>query len=250
MTHAANGKRNENETFNEDSSQSDLVRNKTRAVESNNSVGEVSIQTHTRCAGNRHIGEETHSKSRQSRDSSSSSNKITLDFLNTLHVLDIGHAKIRHAVRRADAGATSFRDNRAVDRDDVSHGEESSQTSANLREEVRALAFLRLRRVSALLTPNVTIAISKSSCGGAYQLTCPEPSRRKYLPTALEATATLARCTKSLTAMLDTVIVTVEWFDAFQRQGVGERKVAKTGVTEREYTADGISRQVAWPGAG
>ena len=35
-----------------------------------------------------------------------------------------------------------------------------------------------------------------------------------------------------------------EWFDAFQRQGVGERKVAKTGVTDTdENTVDRISRQ-------
>jgi hypothetical protein len=150
LTHATDGKSDENETFDKDSGQSNLVRDKTGAVESNNGVGEVSIETHTRSAGNRHVGEETHSKSRQSRDSSGSSDKITLDFLNTLHVLDIGHAEIRHAFSRADAGATGFRDDRAVDRDDVSHGEESSQTSANLREEVGALAFLRLRRVSAL----------------------------------------------------------------------------------------------------
>lgn len=133
-------------------------------MKSNNSVSEVSIETHTRCAGNGHVGEETHSKSRQSRDSGSGSDKITLDFLNTLHVLDVCRTEIGHAFSRADAGATSFRDNRAVDRDDVSHSEESSQTSANLREEVGALAFLRLRRVSALLTSDV---ISKSSCGGA-----------------------------------------------------------------------------------
>ena len=136
LTHATNGERDKNETFNEDGRQSNLVRDKTRAVESNNSVSEVSVETHARCAGNGHVGEETHSKSRQSRDSGSGSDEITLDFLNTLHVLDVCRTEIGHAFSRADAGATSFRDNRAVDRDDVSHSEESSQASANLREEV------------------------------------------------------------------------------------------------------------------
>jgi hypothetical protein len=95
-------------------------------VESDNGVGKVSVQTHAWCTGNRHVGEETHGKSRQGGDGSSRSDKIAVDLLNTLHVFDVGHAEILHAFGRADASATSLTDDCGIDRDDVSHGEEGS----------------------------------------------------------------------------------------------------------------------------
>jgi hypothetical protein len=145
LTQTENRKPNEDKTFDKNGGESDLVRDQTGTVESNNSVGEVRVQPHTRRASNGHVGEETHSKGRQSRDGSSGSDQITPDFLNTLHVIGVGNAEVLHAFRRAHASATSFRDDSAVDRDDVGHGEESSQTSADFSEEVRALSLLRLR---------------------------------------------------------------------------------------------------------
>jgi hypothetical protein len=144
LTKTQNCERNENQSFNKDSRECNFVRDQTRTVVANDSVSKVCVESHARCACNRHVCEESHSKCRQSGDGSGGRNKIAFNNLNALHVLDIGGAKVFHAFRRTDTGATGLRDNGAVDRDDVSHGEEGGQTSANFREEVRTLAFLGL----------------------------------------------------------------------------------------------------------
>ena len=56
-------KTDENEALNEDGSKSDLVRNKTGTVITDDSVGEVGVKTHTRSETQRHVGEHTHAKS-------------------------------------------------------------------------------------------------------------------------------------------------------------------------------------------
>lgn len=55
-------------------------------MESNNRVGEVGVQTHTRRECNRHVGKQTHAEGGQSRDGGGCGNQVTLDFLNALHV--------------------------------------------------------------------------------------------------------------------------------------------------------------------
>lgn len=86
----------------------------------------------------------------------------------------------------------------------------------------------------------------------AHQLTCPEPSRRKYFPTALEATATLARCTNSLTPMLYNRTV-VETFDALNNNNktlLGCANSRKDQESQRRGQIEFLLVRVAWPGAG
>ena len=84
------------------------------------------------------------------------------------------------------------------------------------------------------------------------QLTCPEPSRRKYLPTALLATAALPRCTNSLTPMLYNRTV-VETFDASNNNKalLGCAKSRKDQEeSQRRGQIEFLLVKVAWPGAG
>lgn len=74
-----------------------------------NSVGEVGVQSHARSERNGHVGEQAHAKGSQGRDGSGRSDKVTLNDLYAQEVLFVGGTQVGHAVRRADAGTASVR---------------------------------------------------------------------------------------------------------------------------------------------
>lgn len=144
MSQSKYGKSNEDKSFQEDRGQRSLVWDVSGTVVSNDVVSEVSVQSHTRSDGNWHVGEESHSDTAQSRDGSSSSDKISVDLLNTEHIRRIAIAYIGRIGIVAFASTSRLGDDACVDRDDVCHGEEGSESSSDLREEVSTLSFLGL----------------------------------------------------------------------------------------------------------
>ena len=84
---------------------------RTGTVETNDSVGKVGVQTHSRSKGNGHVGEETHAEGSQGGDGSGSSDEITLDNCYAKEILFVGCAQVRHGVSRADAGTASISQN-------------------------------------------------------------------------------------------------------------------------------------------
>lgn len=154
---------NKHETLHEHGSEGNGVRDKTRSVESNNSVGKVRVETHTGCKsdgpifqisagertpglhhGNTHIGKETHAEGGQGRDCGSGGDEIAFDAVDTLQVGLVGGAQVRHALRRTDARSSRVGQDGRVDGDDVGHCEEGREAGADLCEEARALALSAL----------------------------------------------------------------------------------------------------------
>jgi hypothetical protein len=80
---------------------------RTGTVETNNRVGKVGVQTHSRSKGNGHVGEESHAEGCQSGDGSSGSDEVTLDDCFAEEVLVVGRAEVRHALRWANTGTAS-----------------------------------------------------------------------------------------------------------------------------------------------
>lgn len=100
-------------------------------------------RTHSWRKTNRHVREQAHTEASESRDGSSGGSKIAVDLLDAEQVFWIGVAKVCR-FRWTHACSTSLADDIGVDRDDVGHGEEGSQTGSNFREEERSFAFFRL----------------------------------------------------------------------------------------------------------
>jgi hypothetical protein len=87
------------------------VRKPTIAVEANNGVGKVSIETHARSESNRQIGEKAHAKRSQSSNRGCRRDQIPLDFLDALQVHQRAVGKtIVLAFSRANAVAATVRD--------------------------------------------------------------------------------------------------------------------------------------------
>ena len=145
LAESENGKSHKDEAFYKHGSESDLVRDQAGTVKSNDSVCKIGVETHARRTSNRHVGEEAHGEGGQSGDGGSGSDEIAADLLNALQVFSVVGAEIAHALGRTNTGTASFRDNSAVDRDNVGHGEEGGKAGADFREEVGTLAFLGLR---------------------------------------------------------------------------------------------------------
>lgn len=78
------------------------IERRTIAVKSNNSIGEVGVQTHARRKCNRHIGKQAHTEGSQSRDGGGRGDQVTLDFL---HALQVDQGRISEAVVFALRGA-------------------------------------------------------------------------------------------------------------------------------------------------
>lgn len=91
------------------------------------------------------VSQEAHEETGKGRDGGGGSDGITLDSLDTQGVLFVGVANGVCGAAIADAGTAGIRDNGGVDGDDVGHGEEGGQTTADLGEELRSLALLGLK---------------------------------------------------------------------------------------------------------
>ena len=87
------------------------VTRRTGTVETDDCVGKVGVQAHSRSKGNGHVGEKTHAEGSQGGDGSGGSDKITLDDCYAEEVLFVGGTQVRHGVSRADAGTASIRQN-------------------------------------------------------------------------------------------------------------------------------------------
>lgn len=96
------------------------------------------IQPHARSKRNRHICKQTHAESGQSGDCSRRGDKISLDTGYTDHIVCIAVAEVR-AIRRANTGTASLRNDSRIDRNDVGHGEECCQPGTNFGKEVGTL---------------------------------------------------------------------------------------------------------------
>jgi hypothetical protein len=88
----------------------------TIAVEANDRVSKVSIETHARSEGNGQIGKQAHAEGGKSRNSSCCCDQIPLDFLNALqiHQWAVSQTVVR-ALRRADAVAAAVGDDTRLD---------------------------------------------------------------------------------------------------------------------------------------
>lgn len=131
-------------SFDEYSRESSRVRDHAITTDSNNGVGEVCVQSHSRCKRDREVGEQTHAESRESGDGGSGGDDIAFDFLRAHSVLGIGCTEVLHIFLGAHAGSTGRRGDVAVDGYDVCHGEEGGETGADFSEEVAALPLERL----------------------------------------------------------------------------------------------------------
>lgn len=145
--------------------------------------------TWSQCDG--HVGKQTHAECCQRRNSSRCSDEIPIDLLNTEEVCWITVAKVR-AIWRADTGTSSLRDNSGIDRDDICHSKECRQTSSDLSEEVGTLSLSQLYICQSRLLKQ----------DQHWPLTAPDPSRRKYLPTKLRATAALVLCIQPIARLM------------------------------------------------
>ncbi|KAI6756507.1 hypothetical protein HG531_014122 [Fusarium graminearum] len=83
LTHAEEGKTKEDEALDKNGCKSKLIGDRTRATGTDDSIGEIRIQAHSRSETDRQIGEETHEKCSQSRNGSSRGNSVALDLGNT-----------------------------------------------------------------------------------------------------------------------------------------------------------------------
>ena len=67
-----------------------------------------------------------------------------MHFLDAKEVFGVCVTAVRHTFRRTNAGAAGLGGDVGIDTDNVGHGEEGSQTGANLGKEVTAFAFFGL----------------------------------------------------------------------------------------------------------
>jgi hypothetical protein len=84
-------------------------------MESNDSVGKISIETHSRRESNRHVGAEAHHERGERRDGGSSGNKVALDNFQADVVLRVGSASWVGGRLGADAGTARVGKNCRVD---------------------------------------------------------------------------------------------------------------------------------------
>lgn len=89
LSETQNRKSYENETLDEDGSQSKLILDGSSPVESNNSVCEVCVESHSRCKSDWHVGAKAHHKRGESGNSSGSGNEVTADDAETEVVIEI-----------------------------------------------------------------------------------------------------------------------------------------------------------------
>lgn len=128
LSQAEDGEGDENKAFDKDSSESDLVRNLSRAVETNDGEGEVRIETHTRRETNGQVGKETHAKRGEGRDGCGCGDQVTFDFVDADEIVGIGDTKVL-AGSRTNTVSSRLGDNAGVHCDDVGHGEEGRETA-------------------------------------------------------------------------------------------------------------------------
>lgn len=100
-------------------------------------------RTHSWSKTNWHVREQAHTEASECGNSSSSGGKIAVDLLDAEQVLWIGIAKVWR-VWWTHTCSTSLADDIGVDRNDVGHGEEGSQTGSNFRKEERSFTFFGL----------------------------------------------------------------------------------------------------------
>jgi len=135
-------------------------------MESNNSICEISVQTHSWSDRNRHVGKDTHGNGTKRRNSCSASDKISTQFSEAEVVFKVGSTgRITHAswiCTGANTGSTRVGQNTGVDlchvslwetskkgaksayRDDVCHCKESSEASTDLSQKSRVWACFRM----------------------------------------------------------------------------------------------------------
>lgn len=70
-----------------------------------------------------HIGEQTHTETRQRGNGGGGSHQVTVDLLHAEEILGIGGTEI-YAVCGTDTGSSRIRGDAGIDGDDVGHGEE------------------------------------------------------------------------------------------------------------------------------
>lgn len=139
-----------------------MVTVRTRSVITDDGVGEVGVQAHSRRQTQRHVGEESHAEGAQCGNGSCCGHKIPVDTLHAQHIFFIGVAQVGHALWRADARPARFRCDggcgfirassicvielsHTVDRDNVGHCEKSGEAGADFGEEVAPRASSGLR---------------------------------------------------------------------------------------------------------
>ena len=84
---------------------------RTRTVKTDDSVGEIGVETHSRSESDRQIGEKSHAEGGQGGDGGCSSDEITLDLLDTKHVLWVGDTQVCSVLGRivTNTVTTTFR---------------------------------------------------------------------------------------------------------------------------------------------
>lgn len=82
---------NEDETFNEDSSHGDTVVDRTSSVETNNLVGEVGIETHSRGNSNWKVGADAHEERSERSDGGGGGNEVAVNLNEAEIVFVVGH---------------------------------------------------------------------------------------------------------------------------------------------------------------
>lgn len=92
LTESEEGETDENETFDKYSGQGKLVADWASSVESNDLIGEIGIETHTRSEGNWDVCEETHEKGREGGNGGGGSDEISSDNCDTVNLVFLfGH---------------------------------------------------------------------------------------------------------------------------------------------------------------
>ena len=87
------------------------VTRRTGSVETNDRVGKVGVETHSRRKGNGQVGKEAHAERSQGGNGSRSRDEVTLDDLHAQQIFLICGAQVGHAGFGTLAGATCIRQN-------------------------------------------------------------------------------------------------------------------------------------------
>jgi hypothetical protein len=105
----------ENEAFHKDGRQSELVRDRAESMESNNSIGKVGIEAHSRGERNGHVGAEAHHEGGQGGDGSGPGDEVTVDDAEAKVIVEVVAAGWVGRAGGADAGAAAVGENGGID---------------------------------------------------------------------------------------------------------------------------------------